>query len=120
VRPVRGSAFGCVESPDGEEPGGCCGGDEDAVDGSACDDSLLGKSSGQFQLPGAWNPEAYDIAWQKMLGKAQSMVSSFDSYPEQSMDARNDDVITQEAAGKRVILSVSATRICSRHSLATF
>jgi hypothetical protein len=38
-----------------------CGRDDDAVDDSAYEESFLGRSSGQLQLPGVWYPEEYDI-----------------------------------------------------------
>jgi hypothetical protein len=38
-------------------------------------------------------------------------VSDIDAYQEESMGARNDDVINQVAAGERFILSGSVTRL---------
>jgi hypothetical protein len=40
-----------------------CGRDDDSVDDSACEESFLGRSSGQLQLPGVLYPEEYDIMW---------------------------------------------------------
>lgn len=51
------------DSPFWELPEGrCCDDDEDAAGGVSCCGSFFGRSSGQFQLPGAaWYPEEYDM-----------------------------------------------------------